>query len=232
MAQWPFLWKACPGMPSNHGEGGEAPRPATARQEDEEILAAVRALQAGAGSDAFAPIARRFLKPLFTFFSNRPALRDRADDLTQDTLLKAYENIGQYRFEAALSTWIRQIAENVWRNAVRDLQTAKRGAPVESLDSVGEEHREEPASLKIPDEAPTPEQSALAAERVRMLREAIEALPPGMRQCTELRLFADLKYREIADATGIGLNSVRSQLFEARKRLKPVLDEYFQGAEL
>ena len=46
------------------------------RQEDEEILAAVRALQAGAGPDAFAPIARRYWRPLFTFFSNRPALRD------------------------------------------------------------------------------------------------------------------------------------------------------------
>ena len=43
---------------------------------------------------------------------------------------------------------------------------------------------------------------------------------------------ADLRYREISDVTGIGLNSVRSQLFEARKRLKPVLDEYFQGGRL
>jgi DNA-directed RNA polymerase specialized sigma24 family protein len=65
-----------------------------------------------------------------------------------------------------------------------------------------------------------------------MLQAAIEALPPGMRQCAELRLFSDLRYREISDVTGIGLNSVRSQLFEARKRLKPILDEYFQGAEL
>jgi RNA polymerase sigma factor (sigma-70 family) len=65
-----------------------------------------------------------------------------------------------------------------------------------------------------------------------VLRDAIESLPPGMRQCTELRLFADLKYQEISRITGIGLNSVRSQLFEARQRLKPVLDHYFQGADL
>jgi DNA-directed RNA polymerase specialized sigma24 family protein len=53
-----------------------------------------------------------------------------------------------------------------------------------------------------------------------------------MRRCTELRLLADLKYQEIASLTGIGLNSVRSQLFEARQRLKPILDHYFQGADL
>ncbi|HEX5714623.1 MAG TPA: sigma-70 family RNA polymerase sigma factor [Thermoanaerobaculia bacterium] len=219
-------------MPSNHGQGGESSHPAAAGREDEEILAAVRALQSGAGPDAFAPIARRFTRPLNNFFSNRPELRDQAEDLTQATLLKVYEKVGTYRFEAAFSTWLRQIAENIWKNAVRDLQTAKRGAPVQSLDSVVDEDREEPASLRIPDEAPTPEQAALAQEGVRFLREAIEALPQGMRQCAELRLFADLKYREIAEATGIGLNSVRSQLFEARKRLKPVLDEYFHGAEL
>lgn len=213
-------------MPSNHGQGGEPP------QEDEEILVAVRALQAGAGRDAFAPIARKFWKPLHTFFSNRPELREQADDLTQNTLLNAYQKIGTYRFESAFFTWLRAIAENVWKNEVRDLRTAKRGAPVESLDTVADEDREEPVTLKVADEGPTPEQAVLAEEKVRLLRQAIEALPPGMRQCTELRLFADLKYREIADATGIGLNSVRSQLFEARKRLKPVLDEYFNGAEL
>jgi len=65
-----------------------------------------------------------------------------------------------------------------------------------------------------------------------VLKEAIEGLPPGMRRCAELQLFGELKYQEIADLTGIGLNSVRSQLFEVRQRLKPVLETYFQGADL
>jgi DNA-directed RNA polymerase specialized sigma24 family protein len=52
-----------------------------------------------------------------------------------------------------------------------------------------------------------------------------------MRKVTELRLFQDLQYEEIARIQGVGTNSVRSQLFEARKRLKPVLDDYFQGVE-
>jgi RNA polymerase sigma-70 factor (ECF subfamily) len=222
------LWKACRCMSSGSGHPA-----ATASQEDEAILAAVRSLQAGAGSEAFAPIYRRFLRPLTTFFANRPALKDQADDLAQDTLLHVYKKIGQYRFEAAFSTWVRQIAENRWKNAMRDLQAAKRGAPVESLDSVskGREGREEDESPSMADPAPTPEERALAAEQERVVRSAIEELPAGMRLCAELRLGSDLKYREISDVTGIGLDTVRSQLFEARKRLRPILERYFQGMD-
>jgi RNA polymerase sigma-70 factor (ECF subfamily) len=78
---------------------------------------------------------------------------------------------------------------------------------------------------------PDPEEAALSRERTRVLRQAIESLPAGMRRVTELRLLGDLKYEDIARVQGIGLNSVRSQLFEARRRLKPVLDDYFQGAD-
>jgi len=203
---------------------------------DEEILAAVRALQNGAGPDAFGVIFRRFYRPLFNFFANRPALREEAEDLAQATLVLAYERIGQYRFEAGFAAWLRQIGENVWRNAIRDRQAVKRPriveAPAAAAEGEGETAALAALEERVPDEAPNPEEEALAGERTRMLQAAIEALPPGMRRCAELRLFSDLHYREISDVTGIGLNSVRSQLFEARKRLKPILDEYFQGAEL
>lgn len=198
--------------------------------EDEETLKAVRALQGGAGHEAFEPIYRRFHRPLFLFFSRQTVLREEAEDLAQQTLLRAYERIHQFRFEAKLQTWLLQIGENVWLNAVREKRAVKRAARLEPLDAAGAEGRVLPASLI--DEAPTPEQAALAEEQRRVLQEAVEALPPGMRQCTELRVYADLQYQEISDVTGIGLNSVRSQLFEARQRLRPILAKYFQGVDL
>jgi RNA polymerase sigma-70 factor, ECF subfamily len=203
---------------------------------DEEILAAVRALQNGAGRDTFEVIFRRFFRPLFKFFASQPTLREEAEDLAQASLLLAYERIHQYRFEASFAAWVRQIGENVWKNAIRERQAVKRPRIVEAPAAAAEGEWDGTALAaleeRVPDEALNPEEEALAGERTRMLQEAIEALPPGMRQCAKLRLFSDLRYREIADVTGIGLNSVRSQLFEARKRLKPILDEYFQGAEL
>jgi RNA polymerase sigma-70 factor, ECF subfamily len=203
---------------------------------DEEILEAVRALQSGAGRDAFEVIFRRFYRPLSNFFANQSTLREEAEDLAQTTLFRAYERIHQYRFEASFAAWLRQIGENVWKNAVRERLALKRPQVVE-ISEPARSTEEETAALSalengVPDEALNPEEEVLACERTQMLQAAIAALPPGMRRCTELRLFSDLHYREISDVTGIGLNSVRSQLFEARKRLKPILDEYFQGAEL
>ncbi len=221
LAETRHLWKATEVSP---------PRP-----EDEEILAAVRALQEGVDPDAFEVIFARFYRPLYLFFANRPALREEADDLAQNTLIRVYQNIHRYRFDAsfeAFQAWLWQIGENVWKNAVRDRQAVKRGPSTEALDG---EEAEKPVSSPLGAafaEAPaTPEEMVLSAERVKILRKAIEGLPPGMRQCTELRLFADLDYREISDVMGIGLSSVKSQLFEARRRLKPVLAEYFQSAD-
>lgn len=197
-------------------------------REDEEILAAVRAVQNGGGPDAFAPIFRRFYRPLRDFFVHQRGLREEADDLAQLTFVRAWENLDQFRFEASLQTWLRRIGENIWRNALRERQAVKRGAGLTAVSLAGSEGEGSPA-LEVPDREPNPEQKALDEERTRILSAAIEALPPGMRRCAELRLFTDLKYREIAAVMDVSLNTVRSQLFEARRRLKPVLDEHFQG---
>jgi RNA polymerase sigma-70 factor (ECF subfamily) len=198
---------------------------------DEEILEAVQALQAGAPSDrSFETLFRHFYRPLHRFFANRPALREEADDLTQTTLWRAFERIHQYQPEdhAGFDAWLRTVAENVWKNAVRERLTLKRSLPGGAVEL---DANEEGPALALRTETPDPERAALARERTRVLRDAIDSLPAGMRRVTELRLLGDLKYEDIARVQGIGLNSVRSQLFEARRRLKPVLDDYFQGAD-
>lgn len=205
---------------------------------DEEILEAVRVLQGGGTPDAFGVIFRRFYPPLYKLFANQSSLREEADDLAQATLWRAYQKIGLYRPEsgAPFEAWLRTMAENVWKNAVRDQGADKRVALRDAL-SLPAEDGEAGDGTSAPVEAladaePSPEQAVLALEGTRVLKEAIEGLPPGMRLCAELRYFSDLKYQQIADATGIGLNSVRSQLFEVRERLKPVLEAYFQAADL
>lgn len=205
-------------------------RAVAASAEDEAVLAAVRALQAGGRSDAFEPIFRRFLPQLLRFFSKRGYLPAEADELAQTTLERVFRNVDTYRFEAPFASWLLRIAGNVWKNDVRDRLAAKRGAPAESLDSGGK-GREEPVPLQAADPAPSPEEAALVAERAQVVRSAVEALPPGMRKCIELRLYSDLQDREISAVLGIGLAAVRSQLYEARKRLKPLLEQYFQGAD-
>lgn len=222
-------------MPWQFGKDrrGPAEPPPPELPEDEEIRRAVQALQAGGDPAAFELIFRRYYRPLFNFFSKQRALQEDADDLAQATLLRAFQNIRQCRSGESFRAWLWKIGENVWRNAAREGRAVKRSARLETLDPTGAEGEEsgKAAALFVADEGPTPEQAALAGEGQRVLREAIDSLPVGMRRCTRLLLFAELKYREIADVTGTGLNTVRSQLFEARRRLKPVLEKYFRDAD-
>jgi len=199
------------------------------------IEEAVRVLQAGDDPDAFEPIFERFYKPLHNFFANRPALREQADDLAQETLLRAYQNIAKYQFQSkGFAPWLWQIGQNVWKNAVRKRLAAKRGGgqEVQAPRPADGSENAEPHEVLFTTELPSPEARALAAERQHVLADALGELPEGMRRCTELRLGDDLKYQEIADILEIGLNSVRSQLFEARKRLRPILEQYFSDADL
>jgi RNA polymerase sigma-70 factor (ECF subfamily) len=222
-------------MPWKFGKDhrGPAETPPPELPEDKEIRRAVQALQVGSDPAAAELIFRRYYQPLFNFFSKQRALSEEADDLAQATLLRAFQNIRQCRSGESFRAWLWKIGENVWRNALREGRAVKRSARLETLDSTGPEGGEsgETAASRVADEAPTPEQAILAGERQRKLREAIDSLPSGMRRCIRLFFFAELKYREIADVTGVGLNTVRSQLFEARRRLKPVLEKYFRNVD-
>lgn len=205
--------------------------PAPRGQDSPEVAAAVRALQQGAGPEAFGPIYRALFPSLYLFFAHQSALRDEAEDLAQETLHLAFQNLHQYRGAGSFTTWVRKIGEHLWTNTVKNRRALKRGPEVTCLDeaSPGQEDGLAVRQPVFARRAPNPEERALAAERKRVLRQALETLPPGMRRCMELRLLHDFKYREIAEVTGVGLNAVRSQLWEARERLRPVLESYFPG---
>jgi len=206
------------------------------RRDSPEVMAAVRALQAGPSEEASELLFTRFYRPLFKFFSNRPELRDDADDLAQEALSQALANIQQYQFNAPFGIWLRRIGENVWRNAARARHAAKRGPQPSSLSAseAGDDDEEDrvPEALRsvFGTEEATPEARALAQEAQQVLAEALATLPPGMRRCLELRLFGELEYHEIAAVTGVSLGAVRSQLFQARKRLQPRLMPYFRAS--
>ena len=213
--------------------GGE-PGADGAQAEDAQILAAIRALQAGAGRDAFEPIFRRYYPSLYNFLANQPAFRELAEDLAQEALVKAWKRIRQFRFQSSFGAWVRQIGENEWKNAVRSQAAAKRGGSLTRVAEMepGEEAEPIPPPGLLSREGLTPEELALRRERGRALYEAMEGLPAGMRRAVELRVGHDLKYREIAALMGVGLNTVRSQLHEAKNHLRPVLEKYFDGTDL
>jgi RNA polymerase sigma-70 factor (ECF subfamily) len=165
-------------------------------------------------------IFRRYYEKLFRWFRRRGASREDAKDLTQETLFRVYRNIGRFRGEASLGTWIFSIAKNVWRNDLRWWHTERREGEEVSLKEISEAI--EPRALA----------KILEDEERRKLYEALARLPPRMRQCVFYRIHQDLKYREIAALMGTSIGTVKAQLAQAKDLLEKELGPYFDSFDL
>jgi RNA polymerase sigma-70 factor (ECF subfamily) len=161
----------------------------------------------------------RHYPAVFHFFQNRGVPREDARDLTQETFLRVYRGIGRFRRDASFQTWLFQIATNLWCNDVRRRTAGKREGSEVSLDVLAGKGRE------VAEEPAHPLDGMLAEERRSTLREALAELPPQMRRCVLLRLDRDLKYREIASLMQISVDTVKSQLAQARSRLQARLGD-------
>ena len=138
-----------------------------------------------------------------------------AEDVTQDTFLSAYRNIGSYR-GGMFRAWLFRIAMNAARDALR--RRARR--PAASLDTYMEG---ETTPRDVPDPDSGPEEVALQHERQRVLGDLLMELPQDQRTVLVLSDVQGLSYEEIAQATGEALGTVKSRLSRARTRLRDLL---------
>lgn len=194
-----------------------------------ELDAAIAALQKGEALDVHEELLFKSLyPPLSVFFGNRRLPEADAADLTQVTLTRVFDHIDDYRSDGTLWAWVRQIAVNTLNNHHRDREALKRRAslevPFEPPDPTDDEPPARPD--RALSEEPKAEARVLAREERRLLRDALAELPEGMRKAMALRL-SGLQYTEIAEALDIGLNTVRSQLHAAKKRLRLILEAHF-----
>ena len=178
----------------------------------------------------FQEIVDRLYKPVLNYFARNGVPRDQRGDLTQETFLRAYRGFEAFRGDAKVTTWIFRIANHVLQNARRDQNAAKRRGSELSLE--GAEDAAQPffADGVFTTEGggyANPLKSMLDEELARLLRDSLQSLPPQMQYCVLLRL-QDLKYREIAAVQKISVETVKAHLFQARKRLKELLGEYFE----
>jgi len=197
----------------------------------EQFDEAVRTVQSAGPDHPAAEILFRSLdRSFFRFFRAAGFSTDRAEDLTQDALLRVFRKIDDYRFEGSFSAWARSIAVTTLKNHWRDSSAKKRSGrevPLEFQPLGGEEgtSRERP-ELTVAAEA---EVLTIDAERRRLLWSAFEELPTRMRQTAQLYFGEGFSYQETADALGVGLNSIRSHLGEARLRLQRILSQYLSS---
>lgn len=173
-----------------------------------EILAWVAAAQAG-DQTAFGLLMERFQRDVygkaFAILKNHLD----ADDVVQETFLRAYRALPGFRFEASFRTWLITIAT---RQALNVLNRSRPGH--ESLEP-GEGGQEHPA-LRVEDNQMN---HVLDQESRRLLREALPNLPKRQQQALLLKLQNDWKYEEIAREMGTSVGTVKANIFHAIQNL-------------
>ncbi|MBU6437000.1 MAG: RNA polymerase sigma factor RpoE [Betaproteobacteria bacterium] len=154
-------------------------------------------------------------------------IRDPAqvEDLSQDTFLRAYRAIGQFRGESAFYTWLYRIAVNTAKKSLAD---GKRERLVSQTDTENEDGETFAAGEQLTDES-TPEAELASRQIVAAVNAAVDDLPEELRQAITLREVEGLSYEEIAELMACPIGTVRSRIFRAREaiadRLKPVLEK-------
>jgi len=139
---------------------------------------------------------------------------DDARELCQETFLRVYRHLDQYRGESPLKSWIGRIAYSL---ALRHLQRQRR--------PTGAEIAQDDAQVLPEDEADTFDLEAAYAghEAARRLRASLDALPPLQRTLLTLYHLDDLGIPEIAQITGLPDGTIKSHLFRSRLRLREAL---------
>jgi RNA polymerase sigma-70 factor (ECF subfamily) len=152
---------------------------------------------------------------------------DLVEDIAQETFIRAYRALAQFRGEAQFYTWLYRIAVNTAKKALVDL---KRDPLVsESALRGGSDDDDETSAVENElTTAETPETVLAAKEIAATVNSAMEALPEELRQAVTLREIEGLSYEEIAEAMNCPIGTVRSRIFRAREaisaKVKPLLE--------
>jgi RNA polymerase sigma-70 factor, ECF subfamily len=184
---------------------------------DQEIVALAR----DGREAAYRELIRRYERPVFSLILRMVRDRQLAEDLAQETFIKALNAIGSYRPEFKFSSWIFKIANNAAIDHLRrrELNTLSiDGAPhATSAEDI------EATALQVGDKGETPLAELEARELGTAIERAIGRLRPEYRSCIMLRHVEGLAYEEIAQLLELPLGTVKTYIHRARHELRDML---------
>ena len=181
-------------------------------------------LRAGAGA-AYEQLIERFEQPVFNLVSR--VMDDPADaaDVVQEVFLKVFRNIGSFRRDSSLKTWIYRIAVNEARNHRRWFNRHRRrevGLEAEPGETQG--YRD-----WLPDPGRSPYETALDHETQALIEAALANVNPKFRAALVLREMEGLSYEEISEILDISLGTVKSRILRGRDALRKQLAERLEA---
>ena len=175
------------------------------------------------GEEAFTELVNRYEGNIYRLARHITQNQEDAEDVLQETFLKAYQHLADFQGNSRFYTWIVRIAVN---QALMKLRKRKTDASV-SLDDpydTGEEN----LVREIAVWEPNPEQTYSQEEIRAILEKAVDSLPPTFRAVFALRDIEELSTEETAAALNLSIPAVKSRLLRARLRLREKLTRYFK----
>ena len=169
----------------------------------EDLVARARA----GDQEAFRLLFVRFSRPVFQFIYQLVSQRDLADELTQETFVRAYRNLKQLRNDSRFSTWLFGIGHNVVREFLRSRQR--------QTESLSEEINQSEDARSI-----SPVEGVLEKELNLAIEKALQELDEERRAIFVLKVFQQRSYQEIVEITGFSVAKIKTELHRARLKLR------------
>jgi len=200
-----------------------AARAAASHAEAEHDAELVKRFNAG-DEAAFVEIMTRYREKIFSVAL--ALLRNRADaeEIAQDTFIRAHRGLGRFRGDSSLATWLHRIAVNLARNRYWYFFRRRRHATL-SLDCALSEDSDATFADLVATDAPSPSREAATGEFSALVSECMEKLDARHREILTLRNLLNRSYDEIAQALGINVGTVKSRIARARGNLRALLAE-------
>ncbi len=176
---------------------------------DAEIIARVL----NGDKQSYALLVEEYKGPVFNLAYRMTGSREDADDLTQETFIRAYQNLHRFDQSKKFFTWIYTIGINLIRNHLK-----KSVRNVSHLEGAG-------SHLKYPSqECERREGNALSEDRMTRLEQIIMNLPVDSREAILLKFVQDLTFEEVAQVTGDSLSAVKMRIYRGLDKIKQMMD--------
>ena len=167
---------------------------------------------------AFEELVRHYDQAVLRLALHLTGTEHDAQDVYQDAFLKAYKNIGSFRFECSFYTWIYRIVTNLCLDSIRKRQVRKEDAPV-ATDSQGEQYDvlAQVADIRA---GANPERDLMRRELGGRIKKALDKLTPRERMVFELKHYQGLKLRTVGEILNTTEETAKNTLFRATQKLR------------
>ncbi len=172
---------------------------------------------------AFGELVRRYERKIYRLAKNITQNDEDAEDVLQDTFIKAYEHLDNFQGNSKFYTWLVRIGVNESLMKLRK-RKSDRTVPLDEPVDTGED----PVVREIAVWGEDPENKYSQEELRRILDEAVESLKPAFRTVFQLRDIEELSTEETAEALGLSIAAVKSRLLRARLQLREKLTRFFK----